>query len=504
MDPSLRRSLYTLMLVASTGLMVGRIANVELLYEPSLSTPKPVPDSPGQVYPVRNWPEKPPAPWPTFSSNDRSRWATVKALVEEQTFVIGRRVPDDQAPKGYRDEGILFPGPKGYGSVDVVLHPDRQEFYATKPPLLTLLTAGQYWVLHTAFKRNIDDHKWEVVIPILLLTNVLPLVLSLWLLSRLIEAYGTTDWGRLFAFAVACFGTFLPTFTITLNNHVPAACCVVFATYALLAPRHGKADPPYYVDGPPIDGTGSPRRVLIAGLFAGLAVCMDLPAAAFAGAVGFLVLLQAPRNLVWFVPAVLLPIAAQTWVNHRATGTWLPVYAQFGGPWYEYPGSHWEKAKLWREGAAEKPRFPGIDFADEPKHVYAFHLLVGHHGLFSLTPAWLLALGGMVFPLRGPLAASRLHRLTPAILAVVLAFYIWRTNNYGGWTSGPRWLFWLTPLLLLALLPAADRLAGSRAGRIVAYSCLGVSALSAAFPWNNPWRHPWLYQLCEYMDWVHY
>ena len=502
MDPSLRRSLYMLMLVAVTGLMVGRIANVELLYEPSLHTPKPVPGTTDQFYPARKWPEKPPAAWPTFSSNDRSRWATVKSLVEERTFVIGRRVPDATAPKGYRDVGTTFTD--GFGSVDKVLHPDTNEFYATKPPLLTLLAAGEYWVLHTAFKRNFDEHRWEVVVPILLLTNVLPLVLSLWLLSRLIEAYGTTDWGRLFTLAVACFGTFLPTFTITLNNHVPAACCVTIATYALIGPRRGKAEPPYFVEGAPIDGTSSPLRVIVAGLFAGLAVCMDLPAAAFAGAIGFLILLQAPSRLILFVPAVLLPMAAQTWVNHRATGTWLPVYAQFGGPWYEYEGSHWEKAKLWREGTQPRPDHPGIDFAEEPKHVYALHLTVGHHGLFSLTPAWLLALFGMLFSLRGPTAAARLHRLTPLIVGVVLGFYIWRTNNYGGWTSGPRWLFWLTPLLLLALVPAADKLATSRVGRGFAYLCLGVSAASAAFPWNNPWRHPWTYQLAEYMNWLHY
>jgi hypothetical protein len=173
------------------------------------------------------------------------------------------------------------------------------------------------------------------------------------------------------------------------------------------------------------------------------------------------------------------------------------VYAKFGGPWYEYEGSHWAKRH-------QDPRPEGIDFIDEPKPVYAFNFLVGHHGLFSLTPIWLLALGGMAFRLPGPLAASRLHRLTPLVLAVVVAFYIWRTNNYGGWSSGPRWLFWLTPLLLLALVPAADRLAASRLGRGVAYLCLGASAFSAAFPWNNPWRHPWLYQWAEYMDWVHY
>lgn len=502
MDPSLRRSLYLLMLSVATGLMVGRIANVELLYEPSLHTPKPRPDKPGEFYPARKWPEKPPTPWPTFSSNDRSRWATVKALVEERTFVIGRRVRDAALPRGYRDEGVTFGD--GFGSVDKVLHPTTDEFFATKPPLLTLIAAGQYWVIHTAFKRNIDEHRWEVIVPILLLTNVLPLVLGLWLFSRLLEAYGTTDWGRLFTFAAACYGTFLPTFTITLNNHVPAACCILFATYALVGPRRAGAEPPYFIEGPPVGGTGSPLRLVVAGLFAGLAACMDLPALAFAGVAGLLVLIQAPRGLIWFIPALILPLAAQTVVNHRATGTWLPVYAQFGGEWYEYEGAHWEKRKLWREGTVERPDFPGIDFAEEPKPIYAMHLTVGHHGLFSLTPVWLLALFGMVFRFNGPLAASRLHRLTPLILAVVLGFYIWRTNNYGGWTSGPRWLFWLTPLLLLALLPAADRLAASRVGRGLGYLCLGLSAVSAAFPWSNPWRHPWLYQLAEYLDWVRY
>jgi hypothetical protein len=168
------------------------------------------------------------------------------------------------------------------------------------------------------------------------------------------------------------------------------------------------------------------------------------------------------------------------------------MYAKFGGPWYEYAGSHWAK------------RNPGIDFIDEPKYVYAFNLLIGHHGLFSLTPVWLLAVVGMFRSVRAPLEASRLHRLTPLIAAVVIGFYIFKTNNYGGWSSGPRWLFWLTPMFLLALLPAADRLAASRWGRGIAYICLGASAFSATYPWANPWRHPWIYQWCEYMNWVHY
>jgi hypothetical protein len=96
--------------------------------------------------------------------------------------------------------------------------------------------------------------------------------------------------------------------------------------------------------------------------------------------------------------------------------------------------------------------------------------------------------------------------LTLAVSAVVIVFFAWLvgTANYGGWTSGPRWFFWLTPLWLLALLPAADWLAPRRGGRVVGYVLLAVSVFSAAFPAVNPWRHPWLYQLLEYLGWVRY
>jgi hypothetical protein len=464
--------MYTLMLVVATGLMVARVANVELLYEPSLY----------KAYPARKWPSEKPVPWPSFGSNDRARWATVKAIVEDHTFVIGRRVENPDDPKGYTDSGILFSETKGFGSVDVVLHPERNEFYATKPPLLTLFVAGQYWVLHKIFKKNLDEEKWETVVPILLATNVLPLLLALIFLSRLLERFGVADWARLFVFATACFGTYLTTFVVTLNNHVPAACCVMYAIYAMI----GRESPP------------CPLRLAAAGVFAGLAVCVDLPSAAFAGAIGFLVLIQSARGLIWFVPALLLPIATQTVVNHQVFGTWEPIYAKFGGPWYEYPGGHWAKRH-------EDPKPPQqIDFLDETKDLYAFNMLVGHHGLFSLTPVWLLALIGMCLPLRRERLANWLHRLTPMIAAVVIGFYIFKTNNYGGWTSGPRWLFWLTPLFLLALLPAADRLGRWRIGRGFAYLCLGISAFSATYCWANPWRHPWIYQWWEYMGWVHY
>src|SRR5262249_62146960 len=87
--------------------------------------------------------------------------------------------------------------------------------------------------------------------------------------------------------------------------------------------------------------------------------------------------------------------------------------------------------------------------------------------------------------------------LTLVLTVVVVGFYLIRSNNYGGWTAGPRWLMWLTPLWLLTMLPVVDRLGRSRVGRLVAYLLLGGSMMSMSYPGWNPWRHPWGYRFMD-------
>jgi hypothetical protein len=196
-------------------------------------------------------------------------------------------------------------------------------------------------------------------------------------------------------------------------------------------------------------------------------------------------------------------------------GTLRLPYSEFGGPWYNFEGSHWARLQL----PVGSPGRTGIDFADEPKDVYAFHLLFGHHGWFSLTPVWVLAAIGLVATsLR---CLGDLNRLKPGrkgsvwspslfagmtlvVSIVVVGFYVSRTNNYGGFTSGPRWLFWLTPLWVLAVPGVANRMATSPTGRIVAALLLGASVVSVFYPAWNPWRAPWALQLMEFLGWVRY
>ena len=75
------------------------------------------------------------------------------------------------------------------------------------------------------------------------------------------------------------------------------------------------------------------------------------------------------------------------------------------------------------------------------------------------------------------------------VTLVCMAFYIWWPGvdrNYGGNASAFRWVFWLAPLWLVLMLPAADLMARRRRSRGLALLLLAASALSCHYPTWNP------------------
>ncbi|MCS6863490.1 MAG: hypothetical protein RMJ56_00210 [Gemmataceae bacterium] len=494
----LRSSAFVLLIAIAVGIAAAKTVGAENVYEPSRYKP---PGPNGYGYEThREWPAARPEPTPMFSSNDKSRWATVRALVHHQTYVIGKRTyPDPNQRKKYVDEGIVWE--PDYRSLDIVLNPDTNEFYSSKPPLLATLVAGEYWLLRKVFGWDIVRDRWLVIPTIMLTWNVLPFAVYLVLLARLIDAIGKTDYGKLLALATAAVGTFILTFAHTLNNHLPAAYCVLFASYPLLKAILENRDM-------------QPWEYGICGFFAALAATFELPATAFLAAIALPLFVARMRNtLLYFLPAAVIPIAALFVCNYFALGRLLPAYSEFGGPWYNFEGSHWAKRGT--------PAARGIDFNDEPTSVYAFHLSLGHHGWFSLTPVWLLAFVGLIaWGIRSAPAVRGLFRkpktsgwtiemffaMTLVVSITVFVFYLTRTQsyNYGGNTSGPRWLFWLTPLWIIAIPPVADRLARTVTGRFLGAVLLGASVLSVFYPAWNPWRNPWILQLMEFTGWLRY
>jgi hypothetical protein len=243
-----------------------------------------------------------------------------------------------------------------------------------------------------------------------------------------------------------------------------------------------------------------------------------MPALSFAMACFVLLSWWRPLpTLVFFVPMALVPVVFFFATNYIALGQLKPVQAEFASEWYEYEGSHWMPPP-------EGQKKYGIDWARRGKSElaeewpdYALHVLVGHHGLFSLTPIWLLALAGMIVgSLRFPSMLRQaffketgdfpwfVQPLGLALTTVVIAFYLVRSDNYGGFTNGLRWLMWLTPIWLTCLLPVVDWLGNWRAGRWLAGLLLAISVFSMNYQLWSPWRHPWIFDLMIEMGWPGY
>lgn len=525
-DPLVRRQLYGLVIALAAGLMGARILAVERICEPAQFRPDPGRSAAAALTPLAStgpvdaalllaadqhawagarredrrgvWPARRPEPVPTLGVNDRSRWLTVRALVDQGTYAIGRRETNTETGRSedsgpvtedgwYTMDKILVPGPE----------PGTGTFYSSKPPFLSTLVAGEYGLLKSTLGWSILHDRWRVVPAILLTVNWLPFVVYLVLLARIVERFGATDWGRLYVLAAAGFGTFMTSFSACLNNHTVAACCCLYALSAALRIWH--------------DGDRGIEYFVAAGLFAGLTACTELPALCFACFLGLTLTWASPsQTLRGYLPSLAIPVAVFLLTNQLAIGRLMPAYSEVGGPWYQYPGSYWERLP-------GDPDRRGIDWASEreTRAVYAFHLLVGHHGFFSLSPIFLLtaaaAIGSVLEVWRGrrPQGAPGLPivmMLTWAVSMVVVAFYVGvvSVRNYGGVTHGPRWLLWLTPLWLVSMLPAADRLAATRVGRALGYVLLGVSMVSVNYPPWTPWHHPWLYDLLESAGWIRY
>lgn len=509
---SLARLAGTIIILVSVALVAGRIALVTRLLEPALLRKA---NDPGFSPP---WPGTRPEPTPFISSNDKSRWATVRALTENGTFVVARRDKEmvratallplfqttwhgalASAGAAHRlrlaaDRGFLFEE-EAWKTVDRVLDPATLEYYSSKPPLLPVLVAGLVKPLEPLLGWKPSTHPFEVTRLVLTLVNLLPWWLYLVVFRNLLDRLPAGEGTRLVILAMAGMGTLVHPFLVVFNNHTPGTFAVLFAMACLarvwLAPAEKPAGATWH---------------LLAGLCAGFAVTCELPALSFAGLAGLALFLKAPgKAMAAYAPGVAAPVLALAACNLAALGRLRPAYAEFGGPWYMYEGSSW-----YDPGHLKR----GIDWArlnlGETVGTYAVHLTVGHHGLFSLTPFFLLSIPGAWMAhterkrdsARGFLAL--LGHLAWILTSVLLAFYLFKSDNYGGNSCGARWLQWLTPLLLVSALPAVDRLMGSRTGRWVVLLLMAISVMSATAGSGNPWRRPWLYDVMKWFGWPGY
>ncbi|MFN0199860.1 MAG: hypothetical protein ACKVT0_24160 [Planctomycetaceae bacterium] len=425
---------------------------------------------------------------PLKSANDRSRWCTVWSLVERGTYQI--------------DEIIAVPG---WDSIDKVRHDGH--FYSSKPPFLSTLVAGVTRGIQSITGWSINTHLAEVTWTILIIFNVIPMLLILWIWSRLLDEYVTSQFARYFLLITAAFGTLITPFLLTLNNHTPAAMGMVVSIYALLRIISSSND-----DAP--TRMVHPIWYAVVGFASAWTCSLELPAALW-GVWTFLWLAMRDirRTCLWYLPAAIILLAFFFATNIYCTGDIKPFYMSYGTEKYVYVHegipSYWSDPK-------------GLDRNLDSFGVYLLHCLVGHHGIFSLSPVFLLMIPGWIFAIRQARMASpqttsdadpqeiRRQTLARVILSgcimtiIVMAFYLTRFDNYnyGGNSIALRWVIWLIPCWLMGLIPVLERFSQQRQFQYFAALLLCVSTYSVWSAWPNPWQHPWIFTLMDQGGWL--
>ena len=568
-NASLRWSIYAILIAVGVGQMVGRILAVNSVDTVRLET-KLKSDYENQVKEAKQRGEVPTKikeRWqvqrPFLSGNDRSRWLTMRALVEKGTYAI--------------DEFVSQPN---WDTIDMVKHADpdgKDHLYSSKPPLLATLLAGEYCLIHRVSGWTLGDHPYEIGRFMLLSLHVPAMLLLFILLAKTAERYGTTDFARIFLVAAGVFGTFLTTFEIALNNHLIAAVSAMATLYSAMRIW--------------FDGTRHWKYFVTVGLCGAFMVANELPSLALFGLLSLVLLWKAPRGtLLALTPAAAVVLAGFFGTEYAAHGTFDLAYshrndvgqdvftigkdqagllndlpqelkqnrvpdelkAEFAkhqvplpadaskldvmtnlkksNSWWLTDKDHLKmysldvtddalKVQLWDSwyyfvydrGDKILPSYwfnPGnpIDRGEQSRALYALHVLVGHHGIFSLTPIWLLSLWGLWKSLRWQNGRFRsLAALIAVVTVVCLTFYVLRPledRNYGGTSVGFRWAFWFAPLWLIAMLPALDSAAAaSRWKRLFCLVLLAFSVLSVAYPTWTPWTNPWLFNFLTYLGW---
>ena len=491
-----------------------------------------------------------------LSANDRSRWCTVASLVEHGTYAIDTQIEIVDPIRRH-----IHP----WQTIDKVRHlgpDDQQHYYSSKPPLFPTIVAGVYQIVQLATGMTLTQQPIYLARIILALVN-LPL-LALFFMATLgcIERVGKDDWSKRIAALGCCFATMLVPFSISLNNHLPAAAATALAAWIYLATCWRD----------PLPSTRSAWLIWwLAGASAAFAAANELPALSMLVLwIGLFAWANRSSVLPFLIGVTMVALGffGTNWIAHQSL---RPPYAHRGNgdtiatlitqtadssepeedlgreikeqliqaglvangdpmevvpsdeegrwrvrsndrhfallrletgwslaqwdDWYEYPNTYW------KDGTRR-----GVDRGEPSRLVYFAQMTVGHHGIFSLTPLWLLVPMGFIVGLKG--GTSEFRRLTLAILiatTVCFLFYLNRPlidRNYGGVSVCFRWLLWFAPLWLILATPTMTWFSNSLARRGTLYALLALSVFSMSASLQSPWQSPWIYRFWQFLGWL--
>lgn len=323
----------------------------------------------------------------SLAGNETSRLAVIQSLVDNGTFDITGslfRTPD----KAFLDG----------------------KYYGDKPPLLTWLSAGEYFLLSRVFHLTFANAYHTVLfllnLPYFLLSAATGFLFFSALTATLPHA--PLPW-RTAASALSVLSTLVFSYSVTIGNH--GVCAFLLMLLLVLMMRSE-------------DRAMRPRDAFYCGLVTGLIFNCEFILGGVCGLGIFLFCVTWPgamklrfqRGLCYAAGALLL-LGCEALMNAAAYGSPLPLYL-----------------------LTHKP-----DIAHKDYLYYAWNVLFGFEGFFLYMPACLFIFPVLCrpFPGRGRVAW---YMLSCCLAAAVL--FLAGTSDYGGFCYGYRFLVPLAPVLL--------------------------------------------------------
>jgi len=373
-------------------------------------------------------------PW-----NGRSRMATIDSLVERGTFVIDNSV-------------YVWTGDKAY---------INGHFYSDKPPVLSFLAAGPYFLMKSA-GLTFQNNEGLVYYLLTLIFVGIPAAITVCVFNKSLKLIGLEKSVRLRLTIALGAGTLLLPWATVFNNHVPAMALCFTSFYLILKSKF----------------QFNKKNIFLAGFLVSLGATIDI----ITGGIFFVLFLIyilwnrfEIRSVIFlidiFLIGALLPFWLHCVLNIQITGGILP--AQFVPEYFVYPGSPWSTQNL--SGFLSHPDLTSL-------LTYAFHSTFGYSGFFSYSPVLL------IFFFALPQIRHKLKKegviITLATI-ILLGFYILKTDNYGGWSYSIRW--WI-PLIPFLLFFGSLYLQKQKSYKIF-YLLLAISVVISAIGVINPWTN---------------
>ncbi len=352
-----------------------------------------------------------------MSDEEMARWATVQALVEQQTFAIDET---DFARTGQKMK-----------VADIS--------FSDQPPTLGLLLAGPYWLLH---KAGIDFHRRPALVEYLLtmIGVTIPVAAAAGMLYRMGRLFELRrPWRAGLALAVV-LGSGMVSYATVLNPYAPAAALVLGSAAVLVQ----------------VSLVRSPLRsggfLVAAGFFAALAAAIYPAAIVFTILFAGVILVMRWRwslrigGVLMYCIGIIPPVLLHMTLSGPITGDW-----RLGLEHVHTKPLHLSTTSITSE--PEDDSLAGPPTATQMAGVFLSRLtgaLFGSHGLLSHFPILILGIVGVasVMHRHWPATTKMLAVATTVGALIVILRYAWLPMDWRWAMFGCRWFVFFQPLVL--------------------------------------------------------